>query len=55
MKFITETRIVCILKKKHWHELNKAGFVGKNLLEKNDYKDGSTFYGLFLAPKKKYC
>ena len=22
---------------------------------KNDYKDGSIFYGLFLAPKIKYC
>ena len=30
--------------------------VGKNLLEgKNDYKDGGIFYGLFLAPKIKYC
>ena len=30
--------------------------VGKNLLQrKNDYKDGGFFYGLFLAPKIKYC
>ena len=28
----------------------------KNLLEgKNDYRDGGIFYGLFLAPKIKYC
>ena len=36
--------------------MNKAGLVGKNLLQgKNDYKDGGIFYGLFLAPKLKYC
>ena len=36
--------------------MNKAGLVGKNLLQgKNDYTDGSFFYGLFLAPKIKYC
>ena len=30
--------------------------VGKNLLQgKNDYKDAGIFYGLFLAPKIKYC
>ena len=30
--------------------------VGKALLQgKNDYKDGGIFYGLFLAPKIKYC
>ena len=30
--------------------------VGKNLLQgKNDYKDGCIFYGLFLAPKIKFC
>ena len=30
--------------------------VGKGLLPgKNDYKDGGIFYGLFLAPKIKYC
>ena len=37
---------------KHWEKLEKAGLVGKNLLQgKNDYKDGGIFYGLFLAPK----
>ena len=41
------------LENKHWDELHEAGLVGKNLLQgKNDYKDGSIFYGLFLAPKK---
>ena len=40
----------------HWDKLEKAGLVGKNLLQgKNDYKDGGIFYGLFLAPKIKYC
>ena len=30
--------------------------VGKALIQgKNDYKDGGVFYGLFLAPKIKYC
>ena len=37
----------------HWHKLDKTGFVGKNLLQReNDYEDGGIFYGLFLAPKK---
>ena len=41
---------------KHWEKLDKAGLVGKNLLQgKNDYKDGGIFYALFLAPKLKYC
>ena len=56
MMFITETRIVCTLENKHWDKLDKAGLVGKNLLQgKNDYKDGGIFYGFFLAPKIKYC
>ena len=30
--------------------------VGKSLLQgKNDYADGGIFYGLFLAPKIKFC
>ena len=30
--------------------------VGKGLLQgKNDYKDGGKFFGLFPAPKIKYC
>ena len=41
---------------RHWEKLDQAGLVGKNLLQgKNDYKDGGIFYGLFLAPKIKYC
>ena len=44
------------IENKHWDKLDKAGFVGKNLLQgKNDYKDGGIFYGLFLAPKIKTC
>ena len=44
------------IENKHWDNLDKAGLVGKNLLQgKNDYKDGSIFYGLFLAPKINYC
>ena len=43
------------LENKHWEKLDKAGSAGKNLLqEKNDYKDGGTWFGLFLAPKIKY-
>ena len=42
------------IENKHWEKLDKAGLVGKNLLQgKNDYKDGRIFYGLFLAPKIK--
>ena len=42
--------------KRQWKKLDKAGLIGKNLLQsKNDYKDGGIFYGLFLAPKKKHC
>ena len=44
------------IENKHWDKLDKAGLVGKNLLQgKNDFKDGGKFYGLFLAPKIKYC
>ena len=44
------------IENKHWDKLDKAGLVGKNLLQgKNDYKDGGIFYGLFLAPKIKNC
>ena len=44
------------IENKHWDKLEKAGLLGKNLLQsKNDYKDGGIFYGLFLAPKLKYC
>ena len=38
------------IENKHWDKLNKAGLVGKNLLQgKNDYNDGAIFYGLFLS------
>ena len=41
---------------KHWDILNEAGFVGSILGQgKNDYNDGGIFFGLFLAPKTKYC
>ena len=44
------------IESKHWEKINKAGLVGKNLLQGTiDYKDGGIFYGLFLAPKIKYC
>ena len=44
------------IENKHWDKLQGAGVVGKNLLQgENDYKDGGFFYGLFLAPKIKYC
>ena len=44
------------IENKHWDKLDKAGLVGKGLLQgKNDFKDGGIFYGLFLAPKIKYC
>ena len=42
--------------KKYWDVIDKANLVGKNLCQgKNDYKTGGIFYGLFLAPKIKYC
>ena len=44
------------IENKHWDKLDRAGLVGKGLLQgKNDYKDGGIFYALFLAPKIKYC
>ena len=44
------------IENKHWDKLEKAGLVGKELLQgKNDYKGGGIFYALFLAPKIKYC
>ena len=56
MMFIIQIPIVYILKRKDRAILDKAGLVGKNLLQvKNDYKDGGIFYGFFLAPKIEYC
>ena len=44
------------IENKHWEKLDKAGLVGKNRGQgKNDYGDGGIWYGLFLAPKIKYC
>ena len=44
------------IEKKYWDVLDKANLLGKNLCQgKNDYKTGGIFYGLFLAPKIKYC
>ena len=44
------------IENKAWDILDKAGLVGKNRLQgKNDYKEGGIWYGLFLAPKRKFC
>ena len=44
------------IEKKYWDVLDKANLVGKNLCQgKIDYETGGNFYGLFLAPKIKYC
>ena len=44
------------IEKKHWDKLDKAGLVGQNRLQgKNDDKERGIWYGLFLAPKIKYC
>ena len=55
--FIILILIHYILKIDIGKKLNKAGLVGKELLQgKNDYGSNSgIFYGLFLAPKIKYC
>ena len=44
------------IENKRSDKFDKVGLVGKILLlGKNDYEDGGIFYGLFLAPKIKYC
>ena len=44
------------VEKKYWDVLDKANLVGEELCQgKNDYKTGGVFYGLYLAPKTKYC
>ena len=45
------------IENKHWDKLDKAGLVGKILLQgKNDYgPNAGVWYALFLAPKIKYC
>ena len=41
---------------KYWEKPDKAVLVGKNQLPgKNNYKEGTFWYGLFLAPKIRYC
>ena len=41
---------------KYWDVLDKANLLVKNLCQgKNDYETGGFIYGLFLAPKIKYC
>ena len=40
------------IENKHWDKLDKAGLVGKRLLQgKNDYKDGGIFMDCFEHPK----
>ena len=44
------------IKRKYWNVSDIAGLVGFSLCQrKTDYKSGGIFYGLFLAPKMKYC
>ena len=44
------------IEKKYWDVLDKANLIGEDLCQgKNDYKTDGIFYGLFLAPKIKYC
>ena len=44
------------IEKKSWDVLDKANLVGEGLCQVNkDYKRGGIFYGLFSAPKIKYC
>ena len=44
------------IEKKYWNVMDKANLVGEGLRQgKNDYKTGGIFYGLYLAPKIKFC
>ena len=44
------------IEKKNWDVLDKANLVGREFFQgKIDYETGGNFYGLFLAPKIKYC
>ena len=44
------------IENKQWEKSDKAVLVGKNLLQgENDYKLCGIWFGLFLAPKIKYC
>ena len=41
---------------KHWDKLDEVGLVGKIRLQgESDYKEAGIWYGLFLAPKIKFC
>ena len=43
------------IQKRYWDVLDEAKLVGEELCQgKNDYKSGSIFYGLFLAPEIKF-
>ena len=53
--YYTDTHSLYI-ERKYWVVLDKATLVGEELSQgKNDYKTGDIFYGLFSAPKIKYC
>ena len=54
--YYTDTDCLYI-ESKHWERLNKAALVGKSLLQgkNDDGHDSGIFYGLFLAPKIKFC
>ena len=44
------------MEEKYWDVLDKANLVDKILCQgKNDYETGDILYGLFSAPKVKYC
>ena len=44
------------IEKNFWDVLDKANLIGENLCQgKNDQETGGIFYGLYLAPKIKYC
>ena len=44
------------IEKRNWDVLDKANLVSEDFCQgKDDYKTGGIFYGLFLAPKLKYC
>ena len=44
------------MEKLYWDALDKAVLVGEGLCQSGkEYKIGGLFYGLFLAPKIKYC
>ena len=44
------------IEKKYWDVLGKAKLVEEGLCQgENDYETGGIFYGLYLAPKIKYC